>query len=160
MKDGAAGGVWRTARAGSWNQEGGREREDRGRQRADGGVQSPEQGSREIETSKPQNLRTSEPQSLKASKPQSLKASKPQSLKASKPQNLKTSKPQSRKAEKPKSPAPPRHQRIETESAGRAARAGGSPDKHAARSRRVLGPPRPDAVFARGASAAAHAALW
>ncbi|WP_317737471.1 hypothetical protein [Burkholderia pseudomallei] len=152
MKDGAAGGVWRTARAGSWNQEGGREREDRGRQRADGGVQSPEQGSREIETSKPQNLRTS--------KPQSLKASKPQSLKASKPQNLKTSKPQSRKAEKPKSPAPPRHQRIETESAGRAARAGGSPDKHAARSRRVLGPPRPDAVFARGASAAAHAALW
>ncbi|CAJ2974010.1 Uncharacterised protein [Burkholderia pseudomallei] len=128
MKDGAAGGVWRTARAGSWNQEGGREREDRGRQRADGGVQSPEQGSREIETSKPQNL--------------------------------KTSKPQSRKAEKPKSPAPPRHQRIETESAGRAARAGGSPDKHAARSRRVLGPPRPDAVFARGASAAAHAALW
>ncbi|AIP06786.1 hypothetical protein [Burkholderia pseudomallei] len=144
MKDGAAGGVWRTARAGSWNQEGGREREDRGRQRADGGVQSPEQGSREIETSKPQNLRTSEPQNLKASKPQ----------------NLKTSKPQSRKAEKPKSPAPPRHQRIETESAGRAARAGGSPDKHAARSRRVLGPPRPDAVFARGASAAAHAALW
>ncbi|BEH46713.1 Uncharacterised protein [Burkholderia pseudomallei] len=136
MKDGAAGGVWRTARAGSWNQEGGREREDRGRQRADGGVQSPEQGSREIETSKPQNLKTS------------------------KPQNLKTSKPQSRKAEKPKSPAPPRHQRIETESAGRAARAGGSPDKHAARSRRVLGPPRPDAVFARGASAAAHAALW
>ncbi|WP_438331531.1 hypothetical protein [Burkholderia pseudomallei] len=128
MKDGAAGGVWRTARAGSWNQEGGREREDRGRQRADGGVQSPEQGSREIETSKPQNL--------------------------------KTSKPQSRKAEKPKSPAPPRHQRIETESAGRAARAGGPPDKHAARSRRVLGPPRPDAVFARGASAAAHAALW
>ncbi|MBO7862681.1 hypothetical protein J6337_06640 [Burkholderia pseudomallei] len=128
MKDGAAGGVWRTARAGSWNQEGGREREDRGRQRADGGVQSPEQGSREIETSKPRNL--------------------------------KTSKPQSRKAEKPKSPAPPRHQRIETESAGRAARAGGSPDKHAARSRRVLGPPRPDAVFARGASAAAHAALW
>ncbi|AIP46121.1 hypothetical protein [Burkholderia pseudomallei] len=128
MKDGAAGGVWRTARAGSWNQEGGREREDRGRQRADGGVQSPEQGSREIETSKPQNL--------------------------------KTSKPKSRKAEKPKSPAPPRHQRIETESAGRAARAGGSPDKHAARSRRVLGPPRPDAVFARGASAAAHAALW
>ncbi|CAJ3058706.1 hypothetical protein [Burkholderia pseudomallei] len=136
MKDGAAGGVWRTARAGSWNQEGGREREDRGRQRADGGVQSPEQGSREIETSKPQNLKTS------------------------KPQNLKTSKPKSRKAEKPKSPAPPRHQRIETESAGRAARAGGSPDKHAARSRRVLGPPRPDAVFARGASAAAHAALW
>ncbi|MBF3569396.1 hypothetical protein ACGYTU_06260 [Burkholderia pseudomallei] len=136
MKDGAAGGVWRTARAGSWNQEGGREREDRGRQRADGGVQSPEQGSREIETSKPRNLETS------------------------KPQNLKTSKPQSRKAEKPKSPAPPRHQRIETESAGRAARAGGSPDKHAARSRRVLGPPRPDAVFARGASAAAHAALW
>ncbi|MCL4666016.1 hypothetical protein [Burkholderia pseudomallei] len=128
MKDGAAGGVWRTARAGSWNQEGGREREDRGRQRADGGVQSPEQGSREIETSKPQNL--------------------------------KTSKPKSRKAEKPKSPAPPRHQRIETESAGRAARAGGPPDKHAARSRRVLGPPRPDAVFARGASAAAHAALW
>lgn len=128
MKDGAAGGVWRTARAGSWNQEGGREREDRGRQRADGGVQSPEQGSREIETSKPRNL--------------------------------KTSKPQSRKAEKPKSPAPPRHQRIETESAGRAARAGGPPDKHAARSRRVLGPPRPDAVFARGASAAAHAALW
>ncbi|AIO53832.1 Uncharacterised protein [Burkholderia mallei] len=128
MKDGAAGGVWRTARAGSWNQEGGREREDRGRQRADGGVQSPEQGSREIETSKPRNLETS--------------------------------KPQSRKAEKPKSPAPPRHQRIETESAGRAARAGGSPDKHAARSRRVLGPPRPDAVFARGASAAAHAALW
>lgn len=128
MKDGAAGGVWRTARAGSWNQEGGRERADRGRQRTDGGVQSPEQGSREIETSKPQNL--------------------------------KTSKPQSRKAEKPKSPAPPRHQRIETESAGRAARAGGSPDKHAARSRRVLGPPRPDAVFARGASAAAHAALW
>ncbi|WP_273774659.1 hypothetical protein [Burkholderia mallei] len=128
MKDGAAGGVWRTARAGSWNQEGGREREDRGRQRADGGVQSPEQGSREIETSKPRNL--------------------------------KTSKPKSRKAEKPKSPAPPRHQRIETESAGRAARAGGSPDKHAARSRRVLGPPRPDAVFARGASAAAHAALW
>lgn len=128
MKDGAAGGVWRTARAGSWNQEGGREREDRGRQRADGGVQSPEQGSREIETSKPQNL--------------------------------KTSKPKSRKAEKLKSPAPPRHQRIETESAGRAARAGGSPDKHAARSRRVLGPPRPDAVFARGASAAAHAALW
>ncbi|WP_222841872.1 hypothetical protein, partial [Burkholderia pseudomallei] len=99
-------------------------------------VQSPEQGSREIETSKPRNLETS------------------------KPQNLKTSKPQSRKAEKPKSPAPPRHQRIETESAGRAARAGGSPDKHAARSRRVLGPPRPDAVFARGASAAAHAALW
>ncbi|CAJ4179171.1 hypothetical protein [Burkholderia pseudomallei] len=144
MKDGAAGGVWRTARAGSWNQEGGREREDRGRQRADGGVQSPEQGSREIETSKPQNLKTS----------------KPQNLKTSKPQNLKTSKPQSRKAEKPKSPAPPRHQRIETESAGRAARAGGSPDKHAARSRRVLGPPRPDAVFARGASAAAHAALW
>ncbi|CAJ3824871.1 Uncharacterised protein [Burkholderia pseudomallei] len=136
MKDGAAGGVWRTARAGSWNQEGGREREDRGRQRADGGVQSPEQGSREIETSKPQNLKTS------------------------KPQNLKTSKPQNLKAEKPKSPAPPRHQRIETESAGRAARAGGSPDKHAARSRRVLGPPRPDAVFARGASAAAHAALW
>ncbi|VBU68588.1 hypothetical protein [Burkholderia pseudomallei] len=128
MKDGAAGGVWRTARAGSWNQEGGREREDRGRQRADGGVQSPEQGSREIETSKPQNLKTSKPQNLKA--------------------------------EKPKSPAPPRHQRIETESAGRAARAGGSPDKHAARSRRVLGPPRPDAVFARGASAAAHAALW
>lgn len=128
MKDGAAGGVWRTARAGSWNQEGGREREDRGRQRADRGVQSPEQGSREIETSKPQNL--------------------------------KASKPQSRKAEKPKSPAPPRHQRIETESAGRAARAGGPPDKHAARSRRVLGPPRPDAVFARGASAAAHAALW
>ncbi|MBF3381968.1 hypothetical protein ISF31_12955 [Burkholderia pseudomallei] len=152
MKDGAAGGVWRTARAGSWNQEGGREREDRGRQRADGGVQSPEQGSREIETSKPQNLRTSEPQSLKASKPQNLKTSKPQNLKTSKPQNL--------KAEKPKSPAPPRHQRIETESAGRAARAGGSPDKHAARSRRVLGPPRPDAVFARGASAAAHAALW
>ncbi|WP_179099335.1 hypothetical protein [Burkholderia pseudomallei] len=152
MKDGAAGGVWRTARAGSWNQEGGREREDRGRQRADGGVQSPEQGSREIETSKPQNLRTSEPQSLKASKPQNLKTSKPQ--------NLKTSKPKSRKAEKPKSPAPPRHQRIETESAGRAARAGGSPDKHAARSRRVLGPPRLDAVFARGASAAAHAALW
>ncbi|WP_179102794.1 hypothetical protein [Burkholderia pseudomallei] len=144
MKDGAAGGVWRTARAGSWNQEGGREREDRGRQRADGGVQSPEQGSREIETSKPQNLRTSEPQSLKTSKPQNLKTSKPQNL----------------KAEKPKSPAPPRHQRIETESAGRAARAGGSPDKHAARSRRVLGPPRPDAVFARGASAAAHAALW
>ncbi|AHE37399.1 hypothetical protein [Burkholderia pseudomallei] len=136
MKDGAAGGVWRTARAGSWNQEGGRERADRGRQRTDGGVQSPEQGSREIETSKPQ------------------------SLKASKPQNLKTSKPQSRKAEKPKSPAPPRHQCIETESAGRAARAGGSPDKHAARSRRVLGPPRPDAVFARGASAAAHAVLW
>ncbi|AIO17826.1 Uncharacterised protein [Burkholderia pseudomallei] len=136
MKDGAAGGVWRTARAGSWNQEGGREREDRGRQRADGGVQSPEQGSREIETSKPQNLKTS------------------------KPQNLKAEKPKSRKAEKPKSPAPPRHQRIETESAGRAARAGGSPDKHAARSRRVLGPPRPDAVFARGASAAAHAALW
>ncbi|CAJ4043117.1 hypothetical protein [Burkholderia pseudomallei] len=136
MKDGAAGGVWRTARAGSWNQEGGREREDRGRQRADGGVQSPEQGSREIETSKPRNLETS------------------------KPQNLKTSKPQNLKAEKPKSPAPPRHQRIETESAGRAARAGGSPDKHAARSRRVLGPPRPDAVFARGASAAAHAALW
>ncbi|CAM8868000.1 hypothetical protein [Burkholderia pseudomallei] len=128
MKDGAAGGVWRTARAGSWNQEGGRERADRGRQRADRGVQSPEQGSREIETSKPQNLRTSKPQSLKA--------------------------------EKPKSPAPPRHQRIETESAGRAARAGGPPDKHAARSRRVLGPPRPDAVFARGASAAAHAALW
>lgn len=128
MKDGAAGGVWRTARAGSWNQEGGRERADRGRQRTDGGVQSPEQGSREIETSKPGNLETS------------------------KPQNLKTS--------KPKSPAPPRHQRIETESAGRAARAGGSPDKHAARSRRVLGPPRPDAVFARGASAAAHAALW
>lgn len=144
MKDGAAGGVWRTARAGSWNQEGGRERADRGRQRTDGGVQSPEQGSREIETSKPQNLRTSEPQNLETSKPQ----------------NLKTSKPQSRKAEKPKSPAPPRHQRIETESAGRAARAGGSPDKHAARSRRVLGPPRPDAVFARGASAAAHAALW
>ncbi|CAJ3098457.1 Uncharacterised protein [Burkholderia pseudomallei] len=136
MKDGAAGGVWRTARAGSWNQEGGREREDRGRQRADGGVQSPEQGSREIETSKPQNLKTSKPQSRKAEKPKS------------------------RKAEKPKSPAPPRHQRIETESAGRAARAGGSPDKHAARSRRVLGPPRPDAVFARGASAAAHAALW
>ncbi|WP_162474200.1 hypothetical protein [Burkholderia pseudomallei] len=107
-------------------------------------MQSPEQGSREIETSKPQNLRTSKPQSLKASKPQSLKAEKPKS----------------RKAEKPKSPAPPRHQRIETESAGRAARAGGSPDKHAARSRRVLGPPRPDAVFARGASAAAHAALW
>ncbi|CAJ5475568.1 Uncharacterised protein [Burkholderia pseudomallei] len=144
MKDGAAGGVWRTARAGSWNQEGGREREDRGRQRADGGVQSPEQGSREIETSKPQNLKTS----------------KPQNLKTSKPQNLKAEKPKSRKAEKPKSPAPPRHQRIETESAGRAARAGGSPDKHAARSRRVLGPPRPDAVFARGASAAAHAALW
>ncbi|CAJ6622376.1 Uncharacterised protein [Burkholderia pseudomallei] len=144
MKDGAAGGVWRTARAGSWNQEGGREREDRGRQRADGGVQSPEQGSREIETSKPRNLETS----------------KPQNLKTSKPQNLKTSKPQNLKAEKPKSPAPPRHQRIETESAGRAARAGGSPDKHAARSRRVLGPPRPDAVFARGASAAAHAALW
>ncbi|WP_438332571.1 hypothetical protein [Burkholderia pseudomallei] len=144
MKDGAAGGVWRTARAGSWNQEGGRERADRGRQRTDGGVQSPEQGSREIETSKPQNLKTS----------------KPQNLKTSKPQNLKTSKPKSRKAEKPKSPAPPRHQRIETESAGRAARAGGSPDKHAARSRRVLGPPRPDAVFARGASAAAHAALW
>ncbi|MBO7790722.1 hypothetical protein KM155_19555 [Burkholderia pseudomallei] len=144
MKDGAAGGVWRTARAGSWNQEGRREREDRGRQRADGGVQSPEQGSREIETSKPRNLETS----------------KPQNLKTSKPQNLKTSKPKSRKAEKPKSPAPPRHQRIETESAGRAARAGGSPDKHAARSRRVLGPPRPDAVFARGASAAAHAALW
>ncbi|MBF3727376.1 hypothetical protein ISG25_33130, partial [Burkholderia pseudomallei] len=118
MKDGAAGGVWRTARAGSWNQEGGREREDRGRQRADGGVQSPEQGSREIETSKPQNLKTSKPQSRKAEKPKS------------------------RKAEKPKSPAPPRHQRIETESAGRAARAGGSPDKHAARSRRVLGPPR------------------
>ncbi|CAJ5009840.1 Uncharacterised protein [Burkholderia pseudomallei] len=136
MKDGAAGGVWRTARAGSWNQEGGREREDRGRQRADGGVQSPEQGSREIETSKPQNLKTSKPKSRKAEKPKS------------------------RKAEKPKSPAPPRHQRIETESAGRAARAGGSPDKHAARSRRVLGPPRPDAVFARGASAAAHAALW
>ncbi|KGV20825.1 hypothetical protein [Burkholderia pseudomallei] len=128
MKDGAAGGVWRTARAGSWNQEGGRERADRGRQRTDGGVQSPEQGSREIETSKPRNLETS--------------------------------KPKSRKAEKPKSPAPPRHQRIETESAGRAARAGGPPDKHAARSRRVLGPPRPDAVFARGASAAAHAALW
>lgn len=128
MKDGAAGGVWRTARAGSWNQEGGRERADRGRQRTDGGVQSPEQGSREIETSKPGNLETSKPQNLKA--------------------------------EKPKSPAPPRHQRIETESAGRAARAGGSPDKHAARSRRVLGPPRPDAVFARGASAAAHAALW
>ncbi|CAJ8933913.1 Uncharacterised protein [Burkholderia pseudomallei] len=144
MKDGAAGGVWRTARAGSWNQEGGREREDRGRQRADGGVQSPEQGSREIETSKPQNLKTSKPQNLKTSKPQSRKAEKPKS----------------RKAEKPKSPAPPRHQRIETESAGRAARAGGSPDKHAARSRRVLGPPRPDAVFARGASAAAHAALW
>ncbi|KGW93710.1 hypothetical protein [Burkholderia pseudomallei] len=144
MKDGAAGGVWRTARAGSWNQEGGREREDRGRQRADGGVQSPEQGSRNLETSKPRNLETS----------------KPQNLKTSKPQNLKTSKPKSRKAEKPKSPAPPRHQRIETESAGRAARAGGSPDKHAARSRRVLGPPRPDAVFARGASAAAHAALW
>ncbi|MBO7881260.1 hypothetical protein [Burkholderia pseudomallei] len=99
-------------------------------------MQSPEQGSREIETSKPRNLETS------------------------KPQNLKTSKPQNLKAEKPKSPAPPRHQRIETESAGRAARAGGSPDKHAARSRRVLGPPRPDAVFARGASAAAHAALW
>ncbi|WP_438308580.1 hypothetical protein [Burkholderia pseudomallei] len=128
MKDGAAGGVWRTARAGSWNQEGGREREDRGRQRADRGVQSPEQGSREIETSKPRNLETSKPQNLKA--------------------------------EKPKSPAPPRHQRIETESAGRTARAGGPPDKHAARSRRVLGPPRPDAVFARGASAAAHAALW
>ncbi|CAJ6720736.1 Uncharacterised protein [Burkholderia pseudomallei] len=144
MKDGAAGGVWRTARAGSWNQEGGREREDRGRQRADGGVQSPEQGSREIETSKPQNLKTSKPQSRKAEKPKSRKAEKPKS----------------RKAEKPKSPAPPRHQRIETESAGRAARAGGSPDKHAARSRRVLGPPRPDAVFARGASAAAHAALW
>ncbi|WP_179101650.1 hypothetical protein [Burkholderia pseudomallei] len=144
MKDGAAGGVWRTARAGSWNQEGGREREDRGRQRADGGVQSPEQGSREIETSKPRNLETS--------KPQNLRTSEPQNLKTSKPQNLKTS--------KPKSPAPPRHQRIETESAGRAARAGGSPDKHAARSRRVLGPPRPDAVFARGASAAAHAALW
>ncbi|WP_179103005.1 hypothetical protein [Burkholderia pseudomallei] len=144
MKDGAAGGVWRTARAGSWNQEGGREREDRGRQRADGGVQSPEQGSREIETSKPQNLKTSKPQNLKAEKPKSRKAEKPKS----------------RKAEKPKSPAPPRHQRIETESAGRAARAGGSPDKHAARSRRVLGPPRPDAVFARGASAAAHAALW
>ncbi|CAJ3875788.1 Uncharacterised protein [Burkholderia pseudomallei] len=152
MKDGAAGGVWRTARAGSWNQEGGREREDRGRQRADGGVQSPEQGSREIETSKPQNLKTSKPQNLKTSKPQNLKTSKPQSRKAEKPK--------SRKAEKPKSPAPPRHQRIETESAGRAARAGGSPDKHAARSRRVLGPPRPDAVFARGASAAAHAALW
>ncbi|MBF4127580.1 hypothetical protein ISK55_06185 [Burkholderia pseudomallei] len=115
-------------------------------------MQSPEQGSREIETSKPRNLETS--------KPQNLKTSKPQNLKTSKPQNLKTSKPQSRKAEKPKSPAPPRHQRIETESAGRAARAGGSPDKHAARSRRVLGPPRPDAVFARGASAAAHAALW
>ncbi|CAJ5533337.1 Uncharacterised protein [Burkholderia pseudomallei] len=144
MKDGAAGGVWRTARAGSWNQEGGRERADRGRQRTDGGVQSPEQGSREIETSKPGNLETS----------------KPQNLKTSKPQNLKAEKPKSRKAEKPKSPAPPRHQRIETESAGRAARAGGSPDKHAARSRRVLGPPRPDAVFARGASAAAHAALW
>ncbi|CAJ3995014.1 Uncharacterised protein [Burkholderia pseudomallei] len=144
MKDGAAGGVWRTARAGSWNQEGGREREDRGRQRADGGVQSPEQGSREIETSKPQNLKTSKPKSRKAEKPKSRKAEKPKS----------------RKAEKPKSPAPPRHQRIETESAGRAARAGGSPDKHAARSRRVLGPPRPDAVFARGASAAAHAALW
>ncbi|CAJ8913063.1 Uncharacterised protein [Burkholderia pseudomallei] len=152
MKDGAAGGVWRTARAGSWNQEGGREREDRGRQRADGGVQSPEQGSREIETSKPQNLKTSKPQNLKTSKPQNLKTSKPKSRKAEKPK--------SRKAEKPKSPAPPRHQRIETESAGRAARAGGSPDKHAARSRRVLGPPRPDAVFARGASAAAHAALW
>ncbi|CAJ5351238.1 Uncharacterised protein [Burkholderia pseudomallei] len=152
MKDGAAGGVWRTARAGSWNQEGGREREDRGRQRADGGVQSPEQGSREIETSKPQNLKTSKPQNLKTSKPQNLKAEKPKSRKAEKPK--------SRKAEKPKSPAPPRHQRIETESAGRAARAGGSPDKHAARSRRVLGPPRPDAVFARGASAAAHAALW
>ncbi|CAJ4416917.1 Uncharacterised protein [Burkholderia pseudomallei] len=144
MKDGAAGGVWRTARAGSWNQEGGREREDRGRQRADGGVQSPEQGSREIETSKPQNLKAEKPKSRKAEKPKSRKAEKPKS----------------RKAEKPKSPAPPRHQRIETESAGRAARAGGSPDKHAARSRRVLGPPRPDAVFARGASAAAHAALW
>ncbi|WP_179103048.1 hypothetical protein [Burkholderia pseudomallei] len=152
MKDGAAGGVWRTARAGSWNQEGGREREDRGRQRADGGVQSPEQGSREIETSKPRNLETS--------KPQNLRTSEPRNLKTSKPQNLKAEKPKSRKAEKPKSPAPPRHQRIETESAGRAARAGGSPDKHAARSRRVLGPPRPDAVFARGASAAAHAALW
>ncbi|WP_191909856.1 hypothetical protein [Burkholderia pseudomallei] len=107
-------------------------------------MQSPEQGSREIETSKPRNLETSKPQNLKTSKPQSRKAEKPKS----------------RKAEKPKSPAPPRHQRIETESAGRAARAGGSPDKHAARSRRVLGPPRPDAVFARGASAAAHAALW
>ncbi|AJX50844.1 hypothetical protein [Burkholderia mallei] len=152
MKDGAAGGVWRTARAGSWNQEGGREREDRGRQRADGGVQSPEQGSREIETSKPRNLETSKPRNLKTSKPKSRKAEKPKSRKAEKPK--------SRKAEKPKSPAPPRHQRIETESAGRAARAGGSPDKHAARSRRVLGPPRPDAVFARGASAAAHAALW
>ncbi|WP_171904092.1 hypothetical protein [Burkholderia mallei] len=152
MKDGAAGGVWRTARAGSWNQEGGREREDRGRQRADGGVQSPEQGSREIETSKPRNLETSKPRNLETSKPQSRKAEKPKSRKAEKPK--------SRKAEKPKRPAPPRHQRIETESAGRAARAGGSPDKHAARSRRVLGPPRPDAVFARGASAAAHAALW
>ncbi|EDO90364.1 Sm65 antigen [Burkholderia pseudomallei Pasteur 52237] len=115
-------------------------------------MQSPEQGSREIETSKPQNLKTSKPQNLKTSKPQSRKAEKPKSRKAEKPK--------SRKAEKPKSPAPPRHQRIETESAGRAARAGGSPDKHAARSRRVLGPPRPDAVFARGASAAAHAALW
>ncbi|WP_152614830.1 hypothetical protein, partial [Burkholderia pseudomallei] len=113
-----------------------------------------------LRTSEPQNLRTSEPQNLKASKPQSLKASKPQSLKASKPQNLKTSKPQNLKTSKPKSPAPPRHQRIETESAGGAARAGGPPDKHAARSRRVLDPPRPDAVFARGASAAAHAALW
>ncbi|WP_195845471.1 hypothetical protein [Burkholderia pseudomallei] len=123
-------------------------------------VQSPEQGSREIETSKPRNLETSKPQNLKTSKPQNLKTSKPQNLKTSKPQNLKTSKPQSRKAEKPKSPAPPRHQRIETESAGRTARAGGPPDKHAARSRRVLGPPRPDAVFALGASAAAHAALW
>ncbi|WP_161935526.1 hypothetical protein [Burkholderia pseudomallei] len=123
-------------------------------------MQSPEQGSREIETSKPQNLETSKPRNLETSEPQNLRTSEPQSLKASKPQNLKTSKPQNLKTSKPKSPAPPRHQRIETESAGRAARAGGSPDKHAARSRRVLGPPRPDAVFARGASAAAHAALW
>ncbi|ABM48569.1 conserved hypothetical protein [Burkholderia mallei SAVP1] len=108
--------------------------------------------SRGVERSKPRNLETSKPQNLKAEKPKSRKAEKPKSRKAEKPK--------SRKAEKPKSPAPPRHQRIETESAGRAARAGGSPDKHAARSRRVLGPPRPDAVFARGASAAAHAALW
>ncbi|KGD43240.1 hypothetical protein DP44_5136 [Burkholderia pseudomallei] len=108
--------------------------------------------SRGVERSKPRNLETSKPQNLRTSEPRNLKTSKPQNLKTSKPQNL--------KAEKPKSPAPPRHQRIETESAGRAARAGGSPDKHAARSRRVLGPPRPDAVFARGASAAAHAALW
>ncbi|GAA5238152.1 hypothetical protein BMMON2_09740 [Burkholderia mallei] len=94
------------------------------------------------------------------SRDRNLETSKPQNLKAEKPKSRKAEKPKSRKAEKPKSPAPPRHQRIETESAGRAARAGGSPDKHAARSRRVLGPPRPDAVFARGASAAAHAALW